>query len=483
MTKNVLRTPASRVRFGHARVDVTPPVGIYHRLWGAARHDRATGVHRPLFADVLAVGPLEAESDGASRSFVRIHLDSAGLAQGDQDGLIRVVSDATGVERDRVVIAHSHTHSGSWLMPDRVPLSGGELIAPYLADLAEKVRNAAGQAILAMQPATINYANGWCDMGANRDFWDESRQIFVCGFNPAAPSGQPLLVARVTDDQGGLRCTLVNYGCHPTTLAWQNSLLSPDFPGAMRETVEAATGGPCVFAQGACGDVGPRHGFTGDTAVADRNGAWLGLAALAALQSLPPPLTELTYQGPVVSGATLGIWEPEPLAESRRREQALLTGGTFTVDLALKPRPDAAALCQDLETWEQRAAEADARGDAVEARNCRAHAERARRWVGRLHDFPPGATYPLHCSAFRLGDAIWVTSGGEPYSAVQTELRRRFPEQAILFSPLGGDLQVAYLLEEACYGTGRYQEEPSILAPGCLEALTEALAARITSLL
>ena len=28
-------------------------MGIYHRMWGAARHDRATGVHRPLLGDVL----------------------------------------------------------------------------------------------------------------------------------------------------------------------------------------------------------------------------------------------------------------------------------------------------------------------------------------------------------------------------------------------------------------------------------------------
>ncbi len=50
----IVPSPTSRLRVGHARADITPPVGIYHRLWGAARHDRATGVHRPLLADVLA---------------------------------------------------------------------------------------------------------------------------------------------------------------------------------------------------------------------------------------------------------------------------------------------------------------------------------------------------------------------------------------------------------------------------------------------
>src|SRR5205809_7772519 len=46
-------TPQTRCRAGVARGDITPPVGIYHRMWGAATHDRATAVHRPLLATLL----------------------------------------------------------------------------------------------------------------------------------------------------------------------------------------------------------------------------------------------------------------------------------------------------------------------------------------------------------------------------------------------------------------------------------------------
>ena len=79
--------------------------------------------------------------------------------------------------------------------------------------------------------------------------------------------------------------TLVNYACHPTTLAWENTLISPDYVGAMREVVEQHTGAPCLFLQGASGDLGPREGFVGDTAVADRNGRQLGFAALVGARS------------------------------------------------------------------------------------------------------------------------------------------------------------------------------------------------------
>src|SRR5208282_2131149 len=46
-------TPTSVCRLGVARCDITPPVGIYHRMWGAATHEQATGVHRPLTATAL----------------------------------------------------------------------------------------------------------------------------------------------------------------------------------------------------------------------------------------------------------------------------------------------------------------------------------------------------------------------------------------------------------------------------------------------
>jgi hypothetical protein len=247
----------------------------------------------------------------------------------------------------------------------------------------------------------------------------------------------------------------------------------------MREVVERATGATCVFALGACGDLGPKEGFGGDVAVADHNGRQLGYAALTALESMLPPATDFQYQGPVVSGATLGTWTGVSLDTERRAEAARFAGGSYAVDLALKPRPDTAVIKQELEDWLARREEADRRGEALEARNYNAHAERARRWLARLADLPEGPTMPLHYSVHRLGDALWLTSGGEPYNAIQVELRRRFPQFTLLFSPVASELQVAYLLPTDRYGRGLYQEEPSILAPGCLEGLTEAMAARI----
>lgn len=465
-------TPTSRIKFGLARADITPPVGIYHPLWGAARHHRSTGVHRPLTAEVMAFGPV----DGSGPQLIRAQLDLPGLVKSQHNALLRALSESSGLPTDQLVISYSHTHAAGWFIPDRFEMPGGDLIPPYLETLGSKLQTACRQALANYQAVIITYAEGRCNMAANRDYWDEANGIYACGFNPDAPADDTVMVARITDSGGDLVAVVVNYACHPTTLAWENTLISPDYVGAMRETVEGATGATCIFALAACGDLGPREGFVGDTAVADRNGRQLGYAALSALTSMGPPATDFHYQGPVISGATLGTWAPAPLTSERLTQVSYFAGGVYAIDLPLKPKPDPAQLQQELQGWLDEVQAADAQGDTIAARDANARAERTRRWLARLKDIPDGGTLPLRYSVHRMGDALWITCGGEPYNIIQVELRRRFPDQAILFSPVSGDLQVAYLLPKDRYGRGLYQEEPSILAPGCLETLTETMA-------
>ena len=68
-------------RVGLARRDTTPPEGIYARMWGAATHDFADGVHRPLYATALA---LQAEG-GAPRVLVALDIALLGDLGGTSD--------------------------------------------------------------------------------------------------------------------------------------------------------------------------------------------------------------------------------------------------------------------------------------------------------------------------------------------------------------------------------------------------------------
>ncbi|MEZ4656806.1 MAG: hypothetical protein R2911_04485 [Caldilineaceae bacterium] len=479
MSTTISHSPTSHVRFGHARIDMTPPVGIYHPMWGAARHHRATGVHRPLLGDVMALGAME--NGDAAATMLRVQLDLVGMGKSEFELLLDALSRAAGLNASQIVVSFSHTHAAGLFTEDRIPLPGGELIPAYLETLREQICVAAAEAIRKMQPCTITYGAGRCHMAANRDYWDVENNLYACGFNPDAPADDTVIVGRVCTQVGVIVASLVNYACHPTTLAWENTQISPDYVGAMRAVVEAELGAPCIFMQGACGDLGPRHSHQGSTAVADQNGRQLGYAALSALTALDPPATDFAYAGPVISGATLGTWRHAPFDAERTSNSRHFHGDVHTLDLPMKPRPDPVALRQEMEDWLGQQAVAVEQGDAVAARDFGARAERARRWIMRVAHLPAEVDFPLPCAVHRLGDAIWVAVGGEPYNILQTELRRRFPAQILLISPLLGPMQAAYLLPEA-YGQGLYQEEPSILAPGCLESLIEHVSAKIIEL-
>jgi hypothetical protein len=444
-------------------------------MWGAARHDRATGIHQPLQCDVLVLAPLA----GDRGIVVRAEIDLCGLAQAQHHRLVEALSDAAGVPLDQVILTYSHTHAGGWYVPDRIPLPGGELIADYLLRLEARLREAAATAMATMQEVTIEYAVTACAMTANRDYWDEARQRYACGYNPDAPADTTLIVGRISGADGTLLGSIVNYGCHPTTLAWENSLISPDYVGSLRQLIERETGQPCIFLLGACGDLGPRDGFVGDPAVAERNGRQVAYAALSALSGLGPPGTDYAYEGPVESGATLGVWRHVPAGTGRQQAATRFQGSTYSIALPLKDHPDPALLRQQVDDWEARARVFDLSGDLEQARDCAAYAERARRRLAQLGELPAGTSYLLSFSVHTLGDAIWVTCGGEPYAELQLALRRRFPFNIVIVSPLSGDMLAGYLLPTDRYGIGLYQEEPSLLAPGCLETLIAAIATRV----
>jgi hypothetical protein len=210
-------------------------------MWGAATHERATGVHRPLNATLLW---LEPEGGDSQRALLVAALDHVIFDELDIKDLRDAISQEAGIDRRQVLVTLSHTHAAGLMARSRGHLPGGELIGPYLDSLAGRL--AAVAAAMSKEPraATIVYGRGRSALAAHRDFFDSQRQQFVCGFNPEGPADDTVLVARIVADGGPLLGTIVNYACHPTTLAWQNTLISPDYVGAMRDTIEQQTGAP-----------------------------------------------------------------------------------------------------------------------------------------------------------------------------------------------------------------------------------------------
>ena len=454
--------PFTHCRFGVAVRDVTPPAGIYTRSWGAASHDVADGVHRPHSASAALFAPLD--GDEPVLALVAVDIGWFQNLQDEQD-IRAAVMQRTGLNAERLLVNLSHTHGSVNANSTLTERPGGQLIKPFLAQLAEQIGQAILDARQNLAPAWIAWGYGRCALAQNRDYWDEGVRRWACGYNPERGADDTLLVARVSDEQGRVRATMFNYACHPTTLAWQNHLLSPDFAGAAREVLERAFDAPALFLQGAEGDVAPRDNYVGDAAIADRNGRQLGYAAAAAIEGLPPAGTRFVYSGIMPSGADLGTWAYEPLGAAEHGPSERLEARMLSVDLPRKEFPSQS--------------EVQAAYDA--APTPREREIRLRRML--LHRaLGPDPVHHMPLWVWRLGDAALVAIPNEPYSVVQQTLRGRFPGRPLLvLGVTNGTL--GYLPPKEIYGTGIYQEWQSPYAPGCMETVIEAAAQGIAQLM
>lgn len=469
--------PFSRCRAGVGRRDVTPPVGIQSRCFGAALHETAQGIHRPFTATALALADLPGRD---KTHLILLAVDIGWLEKDEMAELLTGVRGALDLLPDQLMIAFSHTHAGANLSSSLQDHPGGDKIRPYFTQLIARCVEAATDAVEGLTPAWLTFGSGTCDLAQNRDAWDERSDQFVTGFNPIGKADDKVLAVRVSADDGEILATAVNYGCHPTTLGPTNQLLSPDYIGAMREVMEAAFGAPCLFLLGPAGDTGPREGFVGDTAVADSNGRRLGFAAASVVESMLVAGMELVYEGPIISGATLGGWKrtrTDPAADGRAM---MMRSRTLHINLPIKARESTEELQERHKQATSDLRDAEASGDPIAIRDATALRERARRRLLRGPKMPDGGSIPFDLWLWQIGEAFVLGVPAEPYSVLQTELRDRFPGLPILISAVTNGT-LAYLLPRELYGKNLYQDWVSFPGPGglelVLETATEAIAA------
>lgn len=447
-------------QIGLARRDITPPVGVYARNWGAAAHDVAESIHRPLAVTVLTLASSPEESP-----LVLIDADlgwwrTPRVFEQFQSEL----TAALKIPAEKLIIALTHTHAGPPLMEHDPELPGATLLKTWMESLPGIIVQAAQDAISGSREAILEWHRGHCSLATVRDLPDPEAASrpprYLCGYAPGVPADDTLWVGRLATPAGQTEAVLVNYACHPTTLAWQNRAISPDFPGAMRETIERERGATAIFLLGMCGELAPRHQYVGETEIADAHGRELGYAALSTLAGMEPPGQMLAYSRTQESGAPLAVWEHQPAATS-----SSLRAIRPHVSLPLKDWPTAEELEQ-------------------QRRDCpdRTLAERLRRKRDIRRGLGDGSTYDLPFSVWKMGDAILIGCCCEAYSLLQQELRQRFPERPVICMNLING-SIGYLPPAESYDRDIYPVWQSPFDRGSLETLLEAMTRTIRQLL
>jgi len=460
---------AAQLQAGVARAVITPPVGITHAHWGAQTHTRAEGVDLDLWATALAL------SDGQTQVAI-VDLDLIGLPNDLVARTREAITRLTGIPASHVRLSVTHTHSAGSLAPGWFP-EGQEMIPAHVAALPDRIAGAVWEAQRNLRPARIAAGKGRSNVGVNRRIWLEDQKRIVLGRNWEGFVDHEMIVARIDDEAERPIAVLVNYACHPTIMAHLNALVTPDYPGALKRTVEEIVGGKCLFLQGAAGNVHPKETYSSRSADYRKVGQILGLeAAKVALELETLPKVE-RLERVLESGAELGMYVDEPGPEP----DGTVRVAHRTVHLPLVELPSVEEAQADYERKAADLAAARASGDEERIRWTSMLAKRAQGRLGMCRAYHGKGTAPLDAQAIRIGRLALACIPGEPFAEIGVGVRERSPFAATMFSGYsnGG---FSYIPMRRDYELGGYGVWNSPVGPGAAEHLIDEVAALLREL-
>ena len=441
-----MQKPTDHLLAGAARRVINPPAGIAHAGWGAQTHERAEGLDLDLWTTALAV------SDGRTTGVI-VDIDTLLFSGKKATALLDAVAAATGLPLDHIRCSYSHSHSTP--VTDKTWIEqGADLVEPWLDAVIAMTAAAAAEALTRLEPVVLRSGAGQAPINiSRRGATPDGRRI--CGKSRDDVVDPAVLVLKLNRLDGSTLATLFNYGCHPTIMGPGNRLITPDFPGAARRVVEAATGGFSLFLQGAAGDQGPAQTFVADAAIYRGLGAILGHEVAKVALSLDYVPADETLREVVESGAPLGMYDDRfpdvtalPLEIVRKRIAVPLRDDLPSVDDA---RAALEALQRDVEQARARGDEAALKAAGYRARRADIRLRMAESLLGATELF-------VEAQFFRLGDVVLVSCNFEPFARTGIAIKQASPFPVTLFSGYSNN-EMAYMPTAEARAEGGYEVE------------------------
>ena len=328
-----------------------------------------------------------------------------------------------------------------------------------MESLPKLIASAVLQAQQGLAPARVAAGRGHCEINVNRRITFPGG--YAVGRNWNGPVDHTVNVVRFDDFGQQPIATIVHYSCHPTIMAWQNEIFTPDYPGIVRQVVERTIGGHCLFLQGAAGDIGPCRGFTGDLQVYRKLGTRLGLEAssvAASIETLPHRERFVRVQA---SGAPIAIYDDEPLEPVKPILKVLSRPISLPLKLTL-PLPDLEADARQRGEALNQARRRGASDEFIRAATTAVALADDRLATARENAGATHASWRL--TGIRIGEIALLSMPGEPLTDINKSIIEKSPFPYTLFSGYsnGG---FGYLPPAHVYSEGGYEVESSPFAP------------------
>ena len=249
---------------GYAQVNINPPMGI-----------AVCGYYIPRFAKGF-LDDLEASAmvlSYAGKQIAIISVDCCFINNELTEKYITDIEKATGLSKENIFMSATHTHTGACLESSDMFDADAEIIRRYAEFVGSRLVDVVKLAEADLKASRMGYIVGRAPekVAYIRRYKMKDGSTWTCppindpGIDkPIGELDQRVNVLRF-DRENGHSIVLVNYGLHADTV--NGELISADWPGWMRKTVEKSLDGvKCIFFAGAQGDVGSTniHPVPGD---------------------------------------------------------------------------------------------------------------------------------------------------------------------------------------------------------------------------
>jgi len=238
----------SNLSAGFARTNINPMMGIPIRGYYKVR--LAEGILDDIEANAIAL-------QYKGNTTLLISVDNCGIEQELLTYYRQMVSDATEVSMENIIISSTHTHQG----PEATINSENELVREYTEFLGKRIADAAVFAIADLKEAKMGYGKGVApNVAFIRRYLMKDGSIKT---NPGVNNPDIVTPIGIIDDsvnvlrfdrEGADTIVFVNFANHPDVVG--GCKISADWPGLLRKNVEKILDGTkCLFFNGAQGDV------------------------------------------------------------------------------------------------------------------------------------------------------------------------------------------------------------------------------------
>lgn len=240
---------------GLAQRKITPEVPVF--LSGYASRDKPfEEVLHDIYVKAMAI------EDAEGHIGLLVTSDLIGFRAGVELRVCELIQKKTQLERSRILLSSSHTHTGPTTFLDlddrseKMTREQAQQTVDYSERLIQLTAEAAIEALENLKPARLSYGVGVCGFAMNRREWTPNG--VVLGFNPGGYVDRSVPVLRVEDPNGNLRGILFGAATHNTTLTGKHFVISGDYAGLAQQLIqEEHPGVQAMFILGCAGSANP----------------------------------------------------------------------------------------------------------------------------------------------------------------------------------------------------------------------------------